>query len=95
MNEKDEKEIFQINCPCCRNRLWIDPKSRAVIKSEKAAREKSSLDALLAREKQKQEGLDQRFASTAELARKKKEEALDKFSKAFDSLDEENGEPEG
>jgi hypothetical protein len=78
----NEDDVFPVNCPCCHNRLWIDPKSRAVIKSEKAAKEKSSLDALLA----------QRFALTAELARKKKEEARDKFSKAFGSLDDNNNE---
>ena len=93
MKDKDsEKNVFPVNCPCCRNRLWIDPKSREVIKSEKAAKQKSSLDALLAKEKKKQEGLDQRFASTAELARKKKEEALDKFSRAFGSLDDDNND---
>jgi hypothetical protein len=37
--------------------------------------------------------MDQRFASTAELARKKKEEARDKFSKAFGSLDDDKDEP--
>lgn len=89
----NEDDVFPVNCPCCHNRLWIDPKSRAVIKSEKAAKEKSSLDALLAQEKQKQESMDQRFASTAELARKKKEEARDKFSKAFGSLDDDKDEP--
>lgn len=91
----NEDEVFSVNCPCCHNRLWIDPKSRAVIKSEKAAKEKSSLDALLAQEKQKQEGMDQRFASTVELARKKKEEAHDKFSKVFKSLgDDSNNKSE-
>jgi len=85
---KDQKEdIIPVHCPCCRTRLWIDPKSGTVIKSEKAAKEKSSLDDLLAKEKKKQEVMDQRFASTAELARKKKKEARDKFSKAFGSLD--------
>ncbi len=92
MNDKDEKDVFSINCPCCHTRLWIDPKSRAIIKSEKAAREKSSLADLLAKEKKKQEGMDHRFATTAELARKKKEEARDKFTKAFGSLDDDNND---
>ena len=87
---KDQKEdIIPVHCPCCRTQLWIDTKSGEIIKSEKAAKEKSSLDDLMAREKQKQAGMDQRFASTAELARKKKEEAQDKFNKAFGSLDDE------
>lgn len=85
---KDQKEgIVPIHCPCCRTRLWIDLESGEVIKSEKAAKEKSSLDDLLAKEKMKQAGMDKRFASTAELARKKKEEARDRFSKAFAGLD--------
>jgi len=85
MKDKQE-DIIPVNCPCCRTRLWVDPKSGTVIKSEKPAKEKSSLDDLLAKEKKRQEVMDQRFASTAELARKKKEEARDKFSKAFGSL---------
>ena len=38
--------------------------------------------------------MDRRFASTAELARKKKEEARDKFSKVFQSLGDDNNKDE-
>lgn len=89
MEEKD-KGLFSVTCPCCHTRLWIDPDSKTVIKTEKPPRKKSSLDDLLVKEKQKKEEADQRFVSTAELARRKKEEARDKFAKAFGNLDKDD-----
>jgi hypothetical protein len=85
--EKQDKGLFCTPCPCCHTRLWIDPESKTVIKTEKAPKKKSSLEDLLVKEKKKKEEADQRFMSTAELARKKKEEARDKFAQAFGNLD--------
>ena len=88
--EEQDKGLFSVPCPCCHTRLWIDPESQTVIKTEKAPKKKSSLEDLLVKEKKKKEEADQRFVSTAELARRKKEEARDKFAQAFGKLDKDD-----
>jgi len=81
-----KKEVFKVSCPDCHKVLWIDSQSREVIKSERPKKAKGSLDDLLLKEKKKKSESDQRFTSTAELARKKKEEAQEKFEQAFGKL---------
>ncbi len=88
--ENQEDQVFPIKCPCCHTRIWVDASTREVIKSEKAARKKSSLDDLLIKEEKKRKGADQKFLSTAELERKKKEEARDKFAYALKNLEDED-----
>ena len=88
--DKETKGLFCVPCPCCHTRLWIDPQTETVIKTEKAPRKKSSLEDLLVKERKKKEGADLKFLSTAELARRKKEEARDKFAKAFGTLEEDD-----
>jgi hypothetical protein len=82
--EKDD--VFQVSCPGCNLILWIDPHTREVIKSERPKKKKGSLDDLLMKEKKKKEETDLRFTSTAELAKKKKQVAQEKFEKAFGKL---------
>lgn len=85
MEKKDEsKEIFSLKCPCCRSVLWIDPLVRDVIKLESPEKEKKSFEELLAKEKQKKEGMERRFQATAELEKEKLKKALEKFQKALD-----------
>ncbi len=84
--EKDKAGIFQVNCPGCNMVLWIDPDTREVIKSERPAKKKGSLDDLLLKEKKKKDETDQRFTSTAELVEKKRKVAQDKFAQVFDKL---------
>ena len=90
-NEKPEAKgnVIKISCPECRTTLWIDSITSEVIKTEKAQKQKSSLDALLIKEKKKKSEMDRRFASTAELEKEKRKEALKKFEKAFTKLDQE------
>jgi uncharacterized protein YbaR (Trm112 family) len=88
MEDMDER-LLEIICPCCRSRLWIDVQNREVIRSERPGKQKASLDELLLKEKQKKEGADGKFLSTAELARRRKAEAQDKFARAFGKADEE------
>ena len=71
--EKNIEGVFQVNCPGCTMVLWIDPETREVIKSERPKKKRGSLDDLLLKEKKKKDESDQRFTSTAELAKKKKE----------------------
>ncbi len=78
------KDVFQVICPCCRAALWVDGVSRTVVKSEKGAgKEKSSLDDLLVKEKQRRDGFERKFEATAELEKKKQEKAREKFDKAL------------
>jgi len=80
----DNKQVFEVRCPCCRAALWVDAVSRSVVGSEKAAgREKSSLDDLLSREKQRREGFERKFEATAELEKTKHEKAREKFDRAL------------
>lgn len=82
--EKDG--VFQVKCPGCDLVLWIDPQTREVIKFERPKKKRGSLDDLLMKEKKKKEEADLRFTSTAELAKKKKQVAQEKFEKAFGKL---------
>jgi len=92
----DKKPVFEVRCPHCRAALWVDAVSRSVVGSEKGAgREKSSLDDLLTKEKQRREGFERKFEATAELEKTKQEKAREKFDKALSSAgsdEEEEGE---
>ncbi|TRZ92126.1 hypothetical protein D4R89_01735 [bacterium] len=76
--------VFPVFCPCCGARLWVDGEAKGVIRSEKAAKEKSSLDDLILREKKRKEGIDHKLDATFELQKKKHDEAEEKFKKALD-----------
>ncbi len=84
----DREKTFEVTCPCCQATLWVDPLARSVIKSEKAARKKESLDDLLLKEKKKKEGFESKFEATAEIEKQKRQKAKEKFEKAFGKLDE-------
>ncbi len=86
--KKKESHVFQVECSCCRAKLWIDPVTKEVLKSEKAMKKKGSLDDLLLKEKKKKEEVDRRFTATAELAKEKQKLAKEKFEKAFTNLDD-------
>ncbi|MFW6160853.1 MAG: hypothetical protein ACOC57_06895 [Acidobacteriota bacterium] len=51
---------------------------------ESPEKEKKSFEELLAKEKQKKEGMERRFQATAELEKEKLKKALEKFQKALD-----------
>ena len=82
------EKVFEIVCPHCQTVLWVDEENRRVLKSEKAAKKKESLDELLLKEKQKKDGLATKFEATAALEQEKRKKARDKFDKAFGSTDE-------
>lgn len=81
--------VFQIQCPCCHSLLWVDPKIMQVIKSEKAKKEKGSLDALLELEKKRKGEFDRKFEATAEMEKERLVKAQEKFRKAISGLDTE------
>lgn len=85
--EKQKERVFQVTCPCCQANLWVDAQTQGVIKSEKAAKRKESLDDLLLKEQKKKAEFEQKFEATAELQKKKLEKAKEKFQKAFNDID--------
>ena len=85
--DKEEK-VFQVNCPHCGARLWVDSDLMVVIQSEKGQRKKASFDELLLKEKKKTEELGKKFESTVELRKKKLQQAEQQFKKALSDLDE-------
>jgi uncharacterized protein YbaR (Trm112 family) len=80
---QDQGKVFEIVCPCCRTVLWVDAERGGLVKSEKAAKKKESLDDLLLKEKKKVEGFATKFEATAELERQKREKAKEKFEQAL------------
>jgi hypothetical protein len=83
----DQEKVFEVICPCCQATLWVDPSAQSVIKSEKGAKKKASLDDLLLKEKKKKEGFEHKFEATAEIEKQKRQKAKEKFAKAFGDLD--------
>jgi hypothetical protein len=76
-------KVFEIVCPHCRTVLWVDGEGRKVLKSEKAAKKKESLEDLLAKEKEKHDGMASKFEATAALEQEKLKLAREKFEKAL------------
>lgn len=87
-NNKKKEKVFEIICPYCGGRLWVDSELQEIIQSEKGAKKKASFDELLLREKKKAEGISKKFEATAELRQKKLEKAQAEFEKALSHLDE-------
>jgi uncharacterized Zn finger protein (UPF0148 family) len=86
MNGSDEasgRDVFEIVCPHCGTVIWVDGDNRAVLKTERAARKKESLDDLLSREKTKRDGMATKFEATASLEKQKKDKARDAFARAL------------
>ncbi|MGB8952680.1 MAG: hypothetical protein WCC06_08460 [Candidatus Aminicenantales bacterium] len=88
METTKKEKVFQVTCPSCQTVLWVDARTQELLKSEKGAKKKESLDDLLLRERKKAAEYESRFEATAELEKKKREEAEKKFQKAFSGLDE-------
>jgi len=89
------ENVFEIVCPHCHTVIWVDGEARRVLKSEKAAKKKESLDELLLKEKQKKDGLATKFEATAALEQEKMKKAREKFDQALGGRDEDkNGQPE-
>jgi len=87
MDEEQEK-VFEVVCPCCQAVIWVDGRTGGVVKSERTAKKKESLDDLLIREKKKKDGFATKFEATADLEKKKRELAKEKFARAFGNIDD-------
>ncbi len=86
-NEKGDK-VFQLVCPHCGARLWVDSGLKEIIQSEKGQKKKASFDELLLKEKRKADEIGEKFDSTVELRQKKLEQAKQAFEQALSRLDE-------
>ena len=90
MPDKTGKDsVFRIVCPCCETVIWMDGEARNVIKTEKAAKKRNSLDDLLLKEKKRAEGIDHKLEATFELQKKKLAAAEKKFADALSKPDKE------
>ncbi len=74
-------KIIKINCPKCKQILWVDTETEQIIKEDKAEKIKKNFDDLLMKEKEKKEKVNERFRSIAELEKEKKKRAEEIFNK--------------
>jgi hypothetical protein len=84
---EEKKKIFEVQCPCCRSTLWVDNLTGMVLKSEKAKKEKGSLEEMLQKEKERKTEFSYKFEATAEMQKEKKKKAEEKFRAAFGQSD--------
>lgn len=84
---KEGTGVFCLTCPHCESVLWVDDLSRDVIKVEKQGKKKASLDELLEKEEKKKSEADRKFEATAELEKRKREQARELFNKALSGVD--------
>jgi len=82
---KGKTRVFEVACPDCKSKLWIDSVTREVIKSEKCRRQRGSLDDMLLKEKKRTSEFSHKFEATAELQKEKKKKAEEKFRAAFNT----------
>lgn len=85
---RTHSQVYQLQCPCCRSLLWIDPVTKKALKFEKAKKKKGSLDDLLLKEIEKKKELDRKFEATTELEEERRKKAKEKFLKALEDIDE-------
>ncbi len=91
--DQDKPGVFRVVCPCCRATLWVDAEIREVIRSEKGAKPKGSLDDLVAKEQKRQQEFGRRFEAGFELQKQRHDLAEEKFRKALSRPEEEDEEP--
>lgn len=84
----ENQNVFEVICPHCGASIWIDASLRRVLKVERGQKKKESLEDLLARERERRAAFERKFEATAELEKKKKEKAREKFRKALEQMEE-------
>lgn len=87
-NSNQQDKVVVLVCPVCHSQLWVDLKSVEIIKVEKGKKPKSSLDDLLAKEKEKKAKADLRFEATAKMAQEKKKKLEKEFKKFLETWGE-------
>ncbi len=94
-DDKDDKRVFPVVCPCCGATIWLDGETKSVLRSEKAKKAKGSLDDLLVKEQKRTSEFDRKFDATFELQREKHSQADELFKKALEKAEQGEGEEEG
>jgi hypothetical protein len=90
----DKPGVYQLACPCCGAALWVDGETRTVLRSEKAKKQKGSLDDLLVKEHKRQSEFERKFDATFELQKEKHQKADELFKKALEKAEKgEDQEP--
>ncbi len=84
--EAQKTQIVEIQCPCCKTLLWVDPLRQEAVQLEKGEKQKKSLEKLLLLEKKKKQEADRKFTTTAELEKEKRKAAEEKFREALSRL---------
>ncbi len=87
----EKKSVFEVTCPHCQSRLWVDARTQSVIKTEKASKKKSSFDDLLEKEQRRKNEFEQKFEATAEMEKQKREKAQEKFARALEKAGKDGG----
>ena len=77
------EKIIEVICPKCKSNLWIDIEKKEVVQHKKGAKQISSFEDLLAKEKKKKESTEETFSSARALEKAKKKEAEALFNNSF------------
>ena len=78
--------LFEIKCPLCRGKLWIDPASGKVVDHKAADQQKSNFEDFL-KERQKGTAWDEKMKKAKEDEAKRKAEIEMKFKTAKDTTE--------
>lgn len=81
--------LFEIKCPLCKGRLWIDPASGKVVDHKSADHQKSDFGDFL-KEQQKGKAWDDKMKKAKEEEEKRKAEIEMKFKEARETTEVEN-----
>jgi ATPase subunit of ABC transporter with duplicated ATPase domains len=73
--------LFEIKCPLCKGKLWIDPASGKVVDHQSADHQKGDFEEFL-KSRQKGTAWDDRMKKAKEEEAKRKAEIAEKFKKA-------------
>ncbi|MCU0608627.1 MAG: hypothetical protein MUF22_02515 [Chitinispirillaceae bacterium] len=73
--------LFEIKCPICKGKIWIDPSSGKVVDHQTADHQKGDFDEFL-KSRNKGPAWDDRFQKAKDSEAKRKAEIEEKFMKA-------------
>lgn len=76
--------IIEIECPECHSNLWVDVDTKVIVEHKKVKKSKTaSFDALLLKEKEKKDKVEERFLMAKDLEQAKKKKAEEIFKKSL------------
>jgi hypothetical protein len=78
--------LFEVRCPLCKGKLWIDPASGKVVDHKAADQQKSNFEDFL-KSRQKGTAWDEKMKKAKEEEERRKAEIEAKFKTAKDTTD--------